>query len=133
MSVKSFTVGGVQYNAAMASAVDQDRLLSLLSAGLIERSLTSAHAGMDMDDKVLVPMFMSMPSQAKAQVAAIIAGRVVVNGSDRAVTVADFGGRMVQYNQLLAELLRWNLSDFFEWLLVAHAGAEGPKLEDQAQ
>ncbi|MEK2607693.1 hypothetical protein WLF18_01045 [Pseudomonas shirazensis] len=133
MSVKSFTVGGVQYNAAMASAVDQDRLLSLLSAGLIERSLTSAHAGMEMDDKVLVPMFMSMPSQAKAQVAAIIAGRVVVNGSDRAITVADFGGRMVQYNQLLAELLRWNLSDFFDWLLVAHAGAEGPKLEDQAQ
>lgn len=133
MSVKSFTVGGVQYNAAMASAVDQDRLLSLLSAGLIERSLTSAHAGMEMDDKVLVPMFMSMPSQAKSQVASIIAGRVVVNGSDRAITVADFGGRMVQYNQLLAELLRWNLSDFFDWLLVAHAGAEGPKLEGQAQ
>ena len=130
MSVKSFTIGGVQYNAAMASAVDQDKLMSLLSAGLIERAMTSAVAGMDMDDKVLVPMFMSMPQAVKAQVSTILAGRVVLNGTDRTVTASDFGGKMVQYNQLLAELLRWNLSDFFDWLRVAHAdGAEQPSVE----
>lgn len=121
MSVKSFTIGGAQYNAAMASAVDQDRLMSLLSAGLIERSLTAATTGKDMDSAILVPMFMAMPQAVKSQAADILAGRVLLNGTDRPVTAADFGGKMVQYNQLLAELLRWNLSDFFDWLRAAHA------------
>lgn len=42
MTVKSFTVGGKQYNAAMAAAVDQDRLLSLLGNGLIQRFVMRA-------------------------------------------------------------------------------------------
>lgn len=121
MSVKAFTVGGAQYNAAMASAVDQDRLMSLLSAALIERSLTAAAIDKDLDDSILVPMFMAMPQAAKAQVASILMGRVLLNGTTQPVTASDFGGRMVQYNQLLAELLRWNLGDFFDWLRAAHA------------
>ena len=51
----------------------------------------------------------------------ILMGRVVLNGTTQPVTAADFGGKMVQYNHLLAELLRWNLGDFFDWLRDAHA------------
>lgn len=133
MSVKAFTVGGAQYNAAMASAVDQDRLLSLLSAGLIERSMTAASIGKDLDDSVLVPMFMAMPQAAKTQASSMLMARVVLNGTTQAVTAADFGGKMVQYNQLLAELLRWNLGDFFDWLRVAHADEKDPQLDGEAQ
>lgn len=116
MSVKPFTIGGVQYNAAMASAVDQDRLMSLLSAAVLERFATAAGAGLEIDDQVLCAMFMSMRQDVKAQVAQMLMSRVLINGTERNVSVADFGGKMVQYNQLLAELLRWNLSDFFDWL-----------------
>lgn len=120
--VKQFVVGGVAYNAAMASAVEQDRLLSLLTAPIMERAIAAAKAGIEMDDKVLAPMLMAMPQATKEQVASILMGRVVINGGDRTVTLADFGGKMVQYNILLAELLRWNLSDFFDWLPVALSG-----------
>lgn len=116
MSVKSFTVGGVQYNAAMASAYDQDRLLSMLSASLIERAFTAARSGIELSNDIVMTMFMAMPQQVKSQAAEILMARVVINGTDRTVTVADFGGKMVQYNQLLSDLLRWNLSDFFDWL-----------------
>lgn len=116
MSVKPFTIGGVQYNAAMASAVDQDRLMSLLSAAVLERFATAAGAGLEIDDQVLCAMFMSMRQDVKAQVAQMLMARVVLNGTERTVSVADFGGKIVQYNQLLAGLLRWNLSDFFDWL-----------------
>ncbi|MGF6394290.1 hypothetical protein [Pseudomonas plecoglossicida] len=133
MSVKSFTVGGVQYNAAMASAVDQDRMMSLLSAGLIERSMTAAAIGKDLDDSILVPMFMAMPQAAKAQAASMLMGRVLVAGTSQPVTAADFSGKMVQYNQLLAELLRWNLGDFFDWLRVAHAEEKRRQAESAAQ
>lgn len=129
MSVKPFTIGGVQYNAAMASAVDQDRLMSLLSAAVLERFATAAQAGIEVSDGVLCAMFMSMRQDVKAQVVQMLMTRVFINGTDRPVTVADFGGRMVQYNQLLAELLRWNLSDFFDWL---PSGAKGARQDEPA-
>lgn len=114
--VKSFTVGGAQYNAAMASAVDQDKLLSLMTAPVIERAMVAARSGLEVGDGVLVPMFMAMPQALKSQVSSILMGRVVINGTERTVDVSDFGGKMVHYNELLAQLLRWNLSDFFDWL-----------------
>lgn len=114
--IKQFTVGGVTYNAAMAVAVDQDRLLSLLTAPVMERALGAARLGHDLDNAVLVPMFMAMPTGMKTQVAQILTGRTVIAGSQATITLEDFGGRMVHYNTLLAELLRWNLSDFFAWL-----------------
>ena len=133
MSVKSFTVGGVQYNAAMASAVDQDRLMSLLSAAVLERFATAAGAGLEVDDQMLCAMFMSMRQDVKAQVANVLMGKVLINGTERPVTVADFGGKMVQYNQLLSELLRWNLSDFFDWLPSGAKGARQGGAESAAQ
>lgn len=133
MSVKPFTIGGVQYNAAMASAVDQDRLMSLLSGAVLERFATAAQAGIEVDDNVLCSMFMSMRQDVKAQVVQMIMARVLINGTERPVTVADFGGKMVQYNQLLAELLRWNLSDFFDWLPSGVKGPRQPGAESAAQ
>jgi hypothetical protein len=133
MSVKVFIIGGVQYNAAMASAVDQDRLMSLLSAAVLERFATAAQADVEVDEKVLSMMLMSMRQEVKAQVAQMLMGRVLINGTERPVTVADFGGKMVQYNQLLAELLRWNLSDFFDWLPSAVKDARQDGQESPAQ
>ena len=133
MSVKPFTIGGVQYNAAMASAVDQDRLMSLLSGAVLERFATAAQAGIEVDDQVLCSMFMSMRQDVKGQVVQILMTRVFINGTERAVTVADFGGKMVQYNQLLSELLRWNLSDFFDWLPSGEKGPRQPGAESAAQ
>lgn len=133
MSVRPFTIGGVQYNAAMASAVDQDRLMSLLSAAVLERFATAAAAGLEIDENVLCSMFMSMRQEAKAQAAQMLMGRVLINGTERTVSVADFGGRMVQYNQLLAELLRWNLSDFFDWLPSAAKNARQAEAPSAAQ
>ncbi|MGH9928339.1 MAG: hypothetical protein ACREA9_03815 [Pyrinomonadaceae bacterium] len=133
MSVKSFTIGGVQYNAAMASAVDQDKLLSLLSGAVIERAMVAARSGIELDEKVLAPMFMAMPQAMKSQVTELLMSKVVVNGTSQPVTVADFGGKMVQYNQLLAELLRWNLSDFFAWLPAVLADARATETGEKAQ
>ena len=133
MSVKPFTIGGAQYNAAMASAVDQDRLMSLLSGAVLERFATAAQAGIEVDDQVLCSMFMSMRQDVKAQVVQILMTRVFINGTERSITVADFGGKMVHYNQLLAELLRWNLSDFFDWLPSGGKGPRQPGAESAAQ
>lgn len=115
--VKQFTIGGCSYNAVMASAADQDKLMSLLSAALIERAVAMARQGQTIGQDVVVPMFMAMPHDRKSQVATILMGNVKVNGSDINVDIEHFRNKLVQYNQLLGELLVWNLSDFFDYLL----------------
>ncbi|MGL5284331.1 MAG: hypothetical protein ACRC8W_21715 [Plesiomonas shigelloides] len=118
MAVQQFTVGNTTYNAAMASAVDQDRLLSMLTSSIMERAFVAASnpKPVPMDDKVLVPMFLAMPQELKSQVAPILIARCTIAGGTQTVTVADFGGRMIEYNKLLSALLVWNLADFFTYL-----------------
>ena len=115
-NIKSFTVGNVTYNAVMASAVKQDELLSLLTGTIMERGLAAMRLGGELDDRVLVPMFMSLPHDIKTRAAAILMERVVVHGGQVPVTVESFAGQMVNYNTLLSQLLQWNLADFFTWL-----------------
>lgn len=129
--INSFTIGNTTYNAVMASAVKQDELLSLLTAALMERAVALASMGEELGDDALVPMFMAMPADTKARVAAILMHKVVINGTDMLVTVGDFSGRMVEYNKLLAQLLRWNLTDFFDYLRVDVIGAQMHRVDSQ--
>lgn len=114
--VKSFTVGSLTVNAAMASAVQQDELLSLLSANLLSRAVSAAQMGEGMGEQILIPMFMSMPQQLKKQVVVLLTQKVMVSGTETPVTVNDFGGKMVEWNTLLSQLILWNLEGFFIWL-----------------
>jgi len=128
--VKAFTVGARTFNAAQASAVKQDELLSMLTVPLMERAMGAAQLGKELDDAVLGPMFMSMNHAAKVKIAEILMNQVFIAGTSIPVTIDDFSGRMVEYNQLLAKLLRFNLSDFFDWLplvLVAEGQTAAPE------
>ena len=102
-------------------------MLSLLTQSIVERAMIAAKSGIDLDQQVLTSMFMAMPSVTKREIADILMHAVMVSGSDRRVTIEDFDGQMVNYNRLLAELLRWNLSDFFDWLPSALKDDQGPK------
>lgn len=126
---KSFTVGSLSVNAAMASAIEQDEVLSLVSSEVIQRAAIAARSDIEMGESVLISMFFSMPSQVKQRVAGILLNRAFaagtskvdqngnpVEGTARKVTVADFQGKMVEYNTLLAQLTLWNFEDFFTYL-----------------
>lgn len=126
--VKAFTIGAKTYNAAMASAVKQDELLSMLAPTLIGKAVTAADLGKTLDDKIVQTMMMGMHYDAKVKVAAIIMGQVFVAGTQIPVTVDDFSGRMVEYNELLAKLLMFNLGDFSSWLQSAIDDAKQPPI-----
>jgi hypothetical protein len=128
--VKSFTIGNVTYNAAMASAIQQDELLSLLTASVMQRGLQAALSDTNMGEYILVPMFMAMPQEIKRQVAGKLLHKTVVNGGKDIITVENFSGKMVEYNKLLSQLLQWNLSDFFIWLESALKDARPPHQND---
>lgn len=125
--VKAFTVGARTFNAAQASAVKQDELLSMLTAPLMERAMAAIRVGKVIDESIVGPMLMSMPHSAKVKIAEILMGQIFVAGTAIPVTIDDFSGQMVHYNQLLAKLLIWNISDFFDWLLVVLKDAQQPQ------
>lgn len=129
--VKSFTVGNLTVNAAMASAVQQDELLSLLSATLLSRAVNAAQLGEGVGEQILVPMFMSMPQPLKKQVVGLLTQKLFISGTDTPVTVNDFSGKMVEWNTLISQLILWNLEGFFSWLDDAVKSAS-PAQADQA-
>ena len=132
--VKAFTVGARTYNAAMASAVKQDELLSMLAPTLIDKAMVAANLGKSLDDKIVRTMMMGMQYAAKVKVADIIMNQVFVAGTTIPVTVDDFSGRMVEYNELLSKLLIFNLGDFSSWLQSAIDDAKQPPApENEAQ
>ncbi len=128
---KSFTVGDLTVNAGMASAVQQDELLSLLSSTLLSRATNAAQLNAEMGEQILIPMFMSMPQPLKKQVVGLLTQKLVVAGTENAVTVNDFGGKMVEWNTLLSRLILWNLEGFFVWLDNAVKSVR-PAQEDEA-
>lgn len=118
-TVKTFTIGTYTINAAMPSALEQDEALSLIGSEVVQRGVNAKNAGVNMGEEVLTTMFMCMPSQVKSRVAGILLSKSMMQGTNTAVTVADFQGKMMQYNTLLAQLTLWNFSDFFTWLSAA--------------
>jgi hypothetical protein len=114
--VKTFNVGQDSYNAAMASAVGQDELLSLLTAPIMDRFVNADNLDGQAKEVFLMAMFMAMPNAIKTKVASILMAKVFVEGTQIPVDINTFSSRMVEYNSLLAKLLEWNLADFFTWL-----------------
>lgn len=114
--VKSFTIGNVTYNAVMASAIQQDEIAGFLTSMIMQRGLESALNDNEMGDNVIMPMFMGMDVSLKKQVVARLMTKVVINGGNELVNIDNFQSNIIHYNTLLAQLLQWNLADFFTWL-----------------
>lgn len=112
--VKQFTVGGVSYNVARASAVQQDEVLSLLTTAIVE-CLGRIDADNLDDENVMFNFFTRMPFEVKQRFDSLLMGRVVKHGTDQAVTSRDFYGAVLELNQLRGHVLRWNLEPFFAY------------------
>ena len=116
VETKTFDIGGRSFTGFMASAVKQDKLLSLLSARLFVVFESAAKLGAEVNERNISIALMSLPSEVKAEVADIKKKKIFPTGTQIRVSAKDFQGQMVQWNQLLAKLLIWNLSDFFDLL-----------------
>lgn len=114
MASKSFKIGGKTYIGQNASAVEQDEILSLLSAMIMQRVFAM---GSEMGTvQKLTIMFMSLPQNIKQRVANLLTQHVSLEDESHPVAVKDFEMKMVEWNTLLAELAYWNFEDFFTYL-----------------
>ncbi len=114
MSIETVTVGGVQYNVAQASAVDQKKLLHLMAARMTYA--VGSDADVDLDATFIFGSLMALSEADFDVVAKLVLYKTAVNGTDRLVDIADFQGRVTEYYQLVAEAVKVNLGDFLSWL-----------------
>lgn len=123
---KQFTVGSVTVNAVMPNAIFQDELLGILTPKIYIAFQVAAKQGGTLGVEEVAFMLMSIPASDKKRIIDILLDSAFLADSQVKVSAKDFQGQMVNFNRLLAELLLWNLSDFFEYLstdLKAHKEA----------
>lgn len=117
--VKQFAIGGKNYNVKRTSAAQQSEVLSMMAAPITLRWAAKSEAVDNFTNDIVVPMLLSMDYQTKTYIADILLSKVMHDGKD--VSINDFDGRMIEYHILLAQVLHWNLDDFFTYIANAHA------------
>lgn len=106
-----------QYTIVRASALAQSEVLSLLSATIAERwaSMPSTSREKVAND-VLLPMMFSMPIHIKVKLHNLLIPQASKGGTPINLDIEYFQGKMVEYHRLLADLVFWNLDDFFTYI-----------------
>lgn len=112
--VEQFTVGGVAYNVARASAIQQDEVLSMLTSAIVECLQRINPNDLD-DDDIMFNFFTRMPIEAKNKFDSLMMFKVFKNGTDQQVTAKDFDGAVLELNKLRGLVLKWNLEPFFTY------------------
>lgn len=129
MSIETVEVGGVKYNIAQASAVDQKRLMHLLAARLTYN--VGKDVSVDLDETFLMGALMGASEADFDEIAKITLYKTAINGESKLVDLADFQGRLTEYYQLVAAAVNVNMRDFLSWLESARqpkdASAAGEK------
>jgi hypothetical protein len=123
MTVKSLTINNVTYNVAQAPATQQKKLLLLVGA-LIAVNVKHSKYGI-VDTSVLFGALLRLPESVFDEVAGIVLYKTMIAGSDTRVDIGAFQGNISSYTMLVAEAIRYNLADFFDWV-VSEKPAETP-------
>ena len=112
--IKTITIGAGRYNVAQASAVEQQRLMLLIAAKM---AFNSAKTDSEIDRKLLFGAFLTLSENVFDDIASIALSKTFKAGeTSRPVSVDDFQGKMLDYFNLVAEAVAYNLGDVFTWL-----------------
>lgn len=114
-AVKTFTISGAAYNVARASAVQQDEVLSILTQALVVKLADAAQKGVDSSDDLIFTTMMSLPYQVKEKLDSLLMTRITISGNQSFIGISDFDGKVMDFNRLRAQVLKWNLDDFFTY------------------
>jgi hypothetical protein len=113
-----FTVNENTYNVAQASAVDQKKLMLLLGGKI---ALHSAAGQEPINTPLLVGALITLPESTFDEVASLVLRQAFVAGTNDKIDLKSFQGGMMGYFQLVAEVVAYNLNDFFTWLDTGNA------------
>lgn len=113
MTTKIFEANGKRYEVAMATAVKQDELLSLIAQRMFIASGIAQNADSKLNENSVMIALMTMQREEKEAIAKILTEQAIEIGTTNNVSIKDFEGNIVEWNRFIARLIMWNLGDFF--------------------
>ena len=114
MNIETVEVGGIKYNVAQASAVDQKKLLHMMAARLTYAVGKDTEVALDVN--FIFGGLMAMSEADFDTVAKLVLYKAAVNGESQLVDIANFQGKITDFYMLVAEATICNLRDFLDWL-----------------
>lgn len=129
MSIKK-TFG--KYTIVRASALAQSEVLSLLSANVTAKWAQLDHISKEqVAEKILLPMMFSLPVGVKVKIHELLIQQAFKGTDSINLDIEYFQGNMVEYHRLLAQLVFWNLDDFFTFIASALSESQAEIAEEE--
>lgn len=132
METRIFNHMGRQIECAQASALKQNELLSLMSGRVAMAFNTCAQMETALDVKTMALSISTMPVEEKTKMGEILTEKAFFVGGQQ-VSIKDFQGKMLEWHFLLAELLIWNLADFFDLYSAENNGKTAEAMLQEAK
>lgn len=127
MGIKNFG----KYKVVRASALAQMEVLSLLSSHVIVNWGRQSKPIDNPVDDFLLLFVTALPFAQKQKMVELLMSEV--SDSDGVyVDIESFNGKMMEWHKLIAQVLYWNLDDFFTYIDTVHR-ADLSKLNQQVQ
>ena len=107
-----------EYKVVRASALAQAEVLSLLSPSIIQRWSMINEPVVDVVEEFLLLYTIGLPFEIKKKLHTLLLSGMTKD--DVYADIKDFSGEMMKYHEILAEVIEWNLSDFFTYMDSVH-------------
>lgn len=130
MHNKKIKIGETSYGLIKANAVDQKRLMLLVGARIsynLNEAIENTNSIVDIDVPFLVGNMLTLSDEIFSEVAEIVLRDCGLSSGEK-VTIDTFNERgIMEYFQLVAEGVAYNLADFILWLTSRVDDGEGQK------
>lgn len=107
------------YTIVRASALAQMEVLSVISANVMSRWMLCQEPVDKPVDNFLLPLVISLPFSQKQRLIELLMSNITDKDGVYA-DIENFNEKMVEWHELIAEVLYWNLNDFFTYIDTAH-------------
>lgn len=123
--IKQITISDTTFNVAMASAANQRTVMNVIGKYVMSKALQLAAVGQRVDADFIRGVLLSLPESDLVKIHDLFMDKIVLAGESQAIDIKFFQGKIFTYYGLMAEVICFNLADFFMWL-DADLSAENP-------
>lgn len=108
-------VGGVDYNIGQVSAIEQLKLLNEFGSKLVFIG-DKIKQEIKIDIDVLVGCIIVLEENELQSLQNLLVYKIFKNGDSKNIDISNFQGNILNFVKLIAEAIKFNLSDFLDYL-----------------
>ena len=114
MHISKVSIGDKKINVSQPSAKDQMEGANLIFPSLITSKIKFDRS--DYDKKLIMMLLITIPNDINEKIGKLLLQKAYLAGTEIPVDIETFKGNILQYVELLSELIQDNYADVFKWL-----------------